>query len=230
VREDLLIEHARQFFALRVFGPDRAALLREQLPASAAEAAARRHKETARLRKRLCKIDTTEDAHVREVRALAELDPNSPAVKAMRERHLRAFTALEAERDDTAAKLAALAGQADDHGGNPALLDDLPILGDLLPRLPGQAKARLFEAFDLTMIYSKTTGQVTSRATITPATPTTLAAIITGAEDPGLAALLNRTRSSFGFASSSRWEGRAGREDRRLSSGLARHPGMATSP
>jgi hypothetical protein len=50
---------------------DAPALLRDQLPASAAEDAARRENEAARLRKRLRKIDTTEDAHVREVQALA---------------------------------------------------------------------------------------------------------------------------------------------------------------
>ncbi len=136
VREDLLLEHARQFFASRVFGPDRAALLRDQLPASAAEDATRRQKEAARLRTRLKKIDTTENAHVREVQALAELDPTSPAVKAMRERHLRAFTGLETERDQIHGKLAALARQADDHGGDPGLLDALPLLGDALPRPP----------------------------------------------------------------------------------------------
>jgi hypothetical protein len=67
------------------------------------------------------------------------------------------------------------------------LLDDLPMLGDVLPRLAGQAKARLFEALDLTMHYSKTTGQVTSRATITPATPAALAGIIADSETPDLA-------------------------------------------
>ena len=64
----------------------------------------------------------------------------------MRERHLRAFGDLEAERDDINGKLAALARQADDHGGDPALLDDLPMLGDLLPKLPDRIKAQLFEA------------------------------------------------------------------------------------
>jgi site-specific DNA recombinase len=191
VREDLLLAHARQFFAARIFGPDRAALLREQLPASAAEESARREKEAARLRTRLKKIDTTEDAHVREVQALAELDPNAPAVKAMRERHLRAFTGLEAARDQINGKLAALAKQAGGHGGDPGLLDDLPLLGDALPTLPDRIKQQLFEAFDLAMLYHKTDNQVTCRATITPATPAALAAIVTAAGITDLAAYLH---------------------------------------
>jgi hypothetical protein len=191
VRQDLLLETARQFFATHIFGPDRAALLREQLPASAAEDTARREKETARLRKRLKKIDTTEDAHVREVQALAEHDPNAPAVKAMRERHLRAFGDLEAERDDIHGKLAALARQADDDGGDPGLLDALPLLGDALPRLPDRIKQQLFEAFDLAMLYHKKDNQITCRATITPSTPAALAAIITQADIEDLAAHLH---------------------------------------
>jgi len=209
VREDLLLEHARQFFATRIFGPDRAALLRRQLPGSAAEDAARREKEAARLRTRLRKIDAAEDAHVREVQALAELDPNAPAVKAMRERHLRAFTSLETERDQIGGRLAALARQADDHGGDPSLLDDLPMLGDTLPWLPDRIRQQLFEAFDLAMLYHKADNQVTCRATITPATPAALTAIITAAGIEDLAAYL---------------QGHATTGD------LSRHPGVWRSP
>ena len=208
VREDLLLEHARQFFAARVLGPDRAALLREQLPASAAEDAARRQKETDRLRKRLPKIDAAEDAHVREVQALAELDPNSPAVKAMRERHLRAFTGLETERDQIHGKLVALAHQADDHGGDPGLLDALPLLGDALPRLPDRIKQQWFEAFDLAMLYHKQDNQVTCRATITPGTPA-LTAIIAAAGVDDVAAYLH---------------------DHTTTGDLSRHPGRARLP
>jgi hypothetical protein len=67
----------------------------------------------------------------------------------MGERHLHAFTGLETERDQINGKLAALAKQAADHGGDPTLLDYLPMISDALPRLPGQANAYLFEAFDL---------------------------------------------------------------------------------
>ncbi len=191
IREDLLLEHARQGFATRIFGPDRAALLREQLPASAAEQAAQRDKEAKQLRKKLKRIDTTEDAHIREVNALAGEDPNSPAVKAMRKRHLAAFAQLEAERDTINRKLTALAQQTTDDGGDPALLDALPLLGDVLPPLPDRIKAQLFDAFDLTMLYNKAGDQITCRATITPSTPAALAAIIAQAGIDDLAAYLN---------------------------------------
>ena len=127
----------------------------------------------------------------------------------MRERHLRAFTELEAEREQIHGKLTAIARQADDHGGDPGLLDALPLLGDVLPRLPDRIKQQLFEAFDLAMLYSKTDNQVTCWATITPATPAALAAIIAASETPDLAAYLN---------------GHAPTGD------LSRHPGRAISP
>ncbi len=190
VREDVLTEQVRQFFAARIFGADRKALLAEQLPAGAAEDAARREKQAARLRKRLQRIDATEDAHVREVQALAELDPSSPAVKAMRTRHLKRFTELEAEREDIGRTLAALAKQAtQETGGDPGLLDRLPMLGDLLANAPDKIKQKLFDAFDIQALYSKAHNQVTLWATITPSTPAALAAIIADSETPDLATL-----------------------------------------
>ena len=107
------------------------------------------------------------------------------------------------------AKLAGLAGQAGQHGGDPALLDGLPMFGDLLLRLPDRIKQQLFEAFDLAMLYHKEDGQVTCRATITPSTPAALAAIIAQSETPDLAALLTSQDHP---------------------SDLSRHPGAAKTP
>jgi hypothetical protein len=132
-----------------------------------------------------------EDAHVREVQALAELDPNSAAVKAMRTRHLNRFTELEAERDAIGHQLAALAKQAtQETGGDPALLDAIPPLGDVLGQIPDKIKQKLFDAFDVQALYSKAHNQVTLWATITPSTPAALAAIIAASETPDLTALL----------------------------------------
>jgi hypothetical protein len=157
----------------------------------------------------VCLPYTSEDAHIREVNALASEDPNSPAVKAMRKRHLAAFTDLEAQRDQINAKLTALAQQTTDQGGNPALLDTLPMLGDVLPQLPDRIKQQLFEAFDLAMLYHKKDNQITCWATITPATPVALAAIIAQAGITDLAAYLH---------------------DHDHSSDLSRQPGAAGFP
>lgn len=64
------------------------------------------------------------------------------------------------------------------------------MLGDLLRDAPDRIKQKLFDAFDIQALYSKTHNQVTLWATITPSTPATLAAIIAASETPELAALL----------------------------------------
>ena len=64
------------------------------------------------------------------------------------------------------------------------LLDRLPMLGDILTDAPLSLQARLFAAVGLEMIYNKEDHQVSIYATITPSTPTTLAAIIAGSEPP----------------------------------------------
>jgi hypothetical protein len=183
VREDDLLTVIHQFFATRIFGPDRAVMLTARLPATAAEDIARREQETARLRKRLRKIDAAENAHAREIENLATLPQNSPAITALRSRIIARFTELETERTQIDERLAALdraTGQEDE----PGLLDALPLLGDALPSLPAAIQARLFAAFGLELIYNKQDHQVTIYATITPATPATLAGIIAISEPP----------------------------------------------
>jgi hypothetical protein len=173
----------RQFFATRIFGPDRAAMLAERLPASAAEDTARREQETARLHKRLKKIDAAEKAHAREIENLASLPQGAPAITALRSRIIERFTELETERTEINERLAAL-DRATGQREEPGLLDALPLLGDALPGLPAAIQTRLFAAFGLELIYNKQDHQVTIYATITPATPDTLADIIATSEPP----------------------------------------------
>ena len=64
------------------------------------------------------------------------------------------------------------------------------MLGGLLAAAPDKIKQKLFDAFDIQALYSKTHHQVTLWATITPSTPAALAAIIAASETPNLAGLL----------------------------------------
>ena len=183
VREDDLLTVIHQFFATRVFGPGRAAMLAAYLPATAAEDTTRREQETGRLHKRLRKIDAAENAHAREIENLAALPRGSPAITALRSRIIERFTELEDERAQINDRLAAL-GRATDHQDEPALLDALPMLGDALAEMPASIQARLFAAFGLELIYNKEDHQVTIYATITPSTPQALADIIASSEPP----------------------------------------------
>jgi hypothetical protein len=196
VREDDLLTIIRQFFATRIFGPDRAAMLAARLPASAAEDAARREQETARLHKRLRKIDAAETAHAREIENLATLPQDSPAITALRSRIIERFTELETERTEINERLTAL-DRDTGHQAEPGLLDALPMLGDALADLPASIQARLFAAFGLELIYNKQDHQVTIYATITPTTPQALADIIATSEPPaGLALSPQHIRTS----------------------------------
>jgi len=90
-------------------------------------------------------------------------------------------------------------------------LDALPILrADDLP-LPHAAEAELVQALGLELDYSKPHRQVTVHATITPTTPTVVAAIIGSSEPPSqweggsFGVLAGRNRDSWLAQPSQSW-------------------------
>ena len=72
-------------------------------------------------------------------------------------------TTLQAQRDD----IGTIVGDISD----PALLDELPILGDILTDATADLAEQLFQAFHLQSVYSKELQQITIRVTITDAIP-----------------------------------------------------------
>ncbi len=132
VREDDLMTALTSFLSERVFGPDRAAMLTATLPASAAGQATQRKDKAAALRRRLAKIDTAENALITELEAAT---PGDPAAQALRQRIRARFTDLYTERTRTEGELAALEA-ATTQDNDPALLDALPILGDIITEAP----------------------------------------------------------------------------------------------
>ena len=66
---------------------------------------------------------------------------------------------------------------------DPALLDEIPYAGDVLPDLPLALKARLLAAFDITVLWNKPGNQVTVRAVITDATLRALPDILNPGQD-----------------------------------------------
>jgi hypothetical protein len=124
VREDILISQIRDFFDTRVFGPDRAALLAEQIPGNAAQAAEHHARQRDRLVKELARIDLAQRSQITQIDTL-DPDPANTAAQAMRQRCYERFTELQADRD-------AIQGQLDapDHA---ATRDDDTSLLDLIP-------------------------------------------------------------------------------------------------
>jgi hypothetical protein len=162
------------FFTTHIFGPGRRDLLAARLPATDHEAAERRDTETAALTARIRQLDTAQNA---QITALETIPADDPAGAAMRARIRDRFTELHTQRQQAETRLAALT-TATPKAADPALLDELPRLGDIIPALPNRLKARLFAAFDLTILWNKTSGQATISVEITDATLQALPAIL----------------------------------------------------
>jgi site-specific DNA recombinase len=183
IREEHVYNALAQFFDEQIFGPERAALLAQLLPANAAQDTARRQKQTDRLHRRLRQIDAAEKARTDEMEALATSTADPKAIQAMRQRHLERFTELETERTQITAELATLTSRTA-RLISPELLDQLPVIPAILAELPAKLRRRLYQAFDISIIYKHDTGQATIRATITTSTPATVTAIIHDSDNP----------------------------------------------
>jgi hypothetical protein len=84
----------------------------------------------------------------------------------LRNRIRARFTELYAERTSIETELAAL-GAPPAEQDNPAPLDELPILGDILSDAPAALTGKLLAAFDIKAVYNRDKHQVT----ITPPSP-----------------------------------------------------------
>lgn len=171
--ETLLDRITGQFFRDRVFTPARTALLAAQLPASDTEAANRRDAAAAALAARIRKLDAQQNA---QIQALEDV-PDGPAGKAMRARINERFTQLHNQRTTAEEQLAALTTQHP-RAADPAILDEIPYAGDIIPALPPALKARLFAAFDLAILWNKDKAQATVSVTITDTTLSELPEIL----------------------------------------------------
>jgi site-specific DNA recombinase len=177
VREDILISQIRDFFDTRVFGPDRAALLAQQIPGSAAQAAEHHARQRDRLATELARIDLAQRSQITQIDTL-DPDPANTAAQAMRQRCYERFTELQTERDTIQGQLQALDHAATRHDDT-SLLDLLPLPTDTTALHPEHIQAALYQAFDIQAIYKDDINQVTLFATITTRTPQAVAAILT---------------------------------------------------
>jgi len=166
--ELLLDQIVGGFFADRIFGPGRAEFLAAQLPASDADALADRDAQASRLQARIKRIETAQTSQILELEQLTA-DPADTAAAAMRARVRARFADLHHEREQIEAQLQSLA-KTTPAAADPALLDELPALGDILPSLPPALKARLFAAFGLEILWNKPGQQVTVHVEITEKT------------------------------------------------------------
>jgi DNA invertase Pin-like site-specific DNA recombinase len=180
IREETLTAAAASFFTQYVFGPDRAAMLAAQLPADAEHEAAQRQLQARRLDKRLAQIELAQQALITELET--PTDPGDPAALALRERVRARYRELHGERATLETQRDQLDTATSDVS-DPALLDQLPILGDIITGAPAGLTEQLFEAFNVQAVYNKQKQQITIRVTITDATPQAITELL---NDPRL--------------------------------------------
>ena len=214
--ELLLDQIVGRFFATRIFGPERAALLAAQLPATDAQAAADRDAQAAAIHARIARIETAQNSQILELEELPAT-PADTATAALRARIRARFAQLHEERERLEAQLKTLA-KATPAAADTTLLDMLPLAGDVLPGLPPRLKARLFAAFDIAVLWNKPASQATVHAEITDTTLHAVPAILdpsqdgyhdTGTSEPALMGDLNNPPRA---GTSDHRPGRHGRE------------------
>ena len=165
ISEKTLMAATASFFAQYVFGPDRAAMLKTQLPADTAQETIRRAAQAKRLDKQLAKVEIAQQA------LITELDiPLTPATR-------RPWPCVSGSAPGTANSTLSRrpwkpSGTSSTppttEASDPVLLDALPILGDILTQAPPGLAERLFEDFHLQAVYSNPT----TRSPSTPPSPT----------------------------------------------------------
>jgi site-specific DNA recombinase len=175
--ELLLDQVVGEFFATRILGPERAALL----AATDAAAAADRDAQEKALKARIGRIETAQNSKILELEDLPA-DPHDPATQAYRARIRTRFAELHEERERLEAQLKTLA-KTTPAAADAELLDRLPLAGDVLPRLTPRLKAKLFQAFGITVLWNKPASQATARAEITDTTLRTVPAILDPSQD-----------------------------------------------
>jgi hypothetical protein len=91
--------------------------------------------------------------------------------RSTRQRLRGRFTELYTERTSLQAQLDTLTTPADEPASDPALLDELPTLSDIITGAPATLIERLLAIFDLSAVYNRDQHQLTIHATITDTTP-----------------------------------------------------------
>lgn len=166
----------RRFLQERVFGPDRAAMLADQLPATDAEAARQAETQATALRQQITRAETAEHALTTELETLGT--DTSPATTAYRARIRERFTQLYNQRTQAQNELAELTATAPDTP-DPALLDELPDALALLSEAPAHIREHLYDALDIQILYRHEKQQATIWATLTDATPDAIQQLLT---------------------------------------------------
>jgi hypothetical protein len=174
VREDTITAAIAAFLDQFVLGHDRAAMLQAHLPASAAEAAARRDAQAAQLRKRIARNEASQRGLIGE---LAQRRRHQPRRSRIPQAHPRASHRAVQRAAALHAQLEAITAQAASEN-DPALIGELPYAPGFLLQAPDHVREALYAALNPHCTFRGDKQQVTIRATLTDTTSGIIAALI----------------------------------------------------
>ncbi|WP_412521346.1 hypothetical protein [Actinomadura madurae] len=166
VREDVLLDGARHFFAERIFGPRRQTHLRDQLRRSAsARADSVTIKRGKQLKRELTDLQRRQDNLITQLETF-ESTGDADADRDYRQSVQRRFAELTATRRAKQAELDQLNADTSPGGDDADLLDLIPHLPLNLSELSEDLERRLFDAFQLQIRYNRTRHEATFRVTV----------------------------------------------------------------
>jgi site-specific DNA recombinase len=155
VREDLLLHAVIDFFAQRVFGPDRKPLLLAHMQEADRYASTEKARRIRALER---SVGSIEEKISRQVRNLERQDDEDGALFRRVQDSIRE---LESEKAAHARELEALVGEAE-NDQNPELVDALPTSTEDLHSLSEEALRKVFEVFQLSIRYNREKDQSSS--------------------------------------------------------------------
>lgn len=162
IREDELLEAICRFYADRLFGTERRAILEAELASVDDTASRERESERLRQRKRLATISQQQDSIMRQAR---EGDPDDPFTRGLRQN----YNDLEGEKTASLALLAQLDVADQEAGPTPADLtriEALPYLAVNLAKAPRKLLSELFEVTRLSVHVHGRGDEVTITVTL----------------------------------------------------------------
>jgi site-specific DNA recombinase len=192
VREKALNDAVYEFFATRVFGPERQQLLAAALTAITHDNSAEQERQhrTAALHKLIADVRARQDRVLDEIEDLDD-DMDEDTRKAYRHRLRERFADLAKQLKTRQAELDQLAAQpAQNSRQDASLLDRLPQLSKHLSEAPEQLQRDLYDALRLQVVYSHRRKEAHLKVTITDESAETVTAATRSQAAAGFADLL----------------------------------------
>ncbi|GAA4100707.1 recombinase family protein [Actinomadura miaoliensis] len=166
VREDVLLDGVRHFFAERIFGPRRREHLSDQLRRSGAKRAdSTNTKRRKQITRELTDLQRRQDNLIGQLETF-ESTGDPEADRDYRQSIQRRFAELTAARRTKQAELDQLNTDTPPAGDDADLLDLIPQLPLELSDLPEDLERRLYDAFHLEIRYNRPRHEATFRVTV----------------------------------------------------------------